>query len=85
MRKISSTTFWLLIFTALIAIQAYSAFGQSESIDMIGVVGPYSTASSHYAHPYAVMSRLNNLDEVSIWEEVEWVEEFTGASRYGYE
>src|SRR5688500_455825 len=32
MRKISSTTLWLLIFTALIAVQAYSAFGQTDSI-----------------------------------------------------
>mgnify|MGYP001275825775 FL=1 len=32
-KKISSTTFWLLIFVMLVAVQAYSAFGQSSEIE----------------------------------------------------
>jgi hypothetical protein len=32
MKKISSVSFWLFIFFALIAIQTYSTFGQSMSV-----------------------------------------------------
>lgn len=32
LRKISTTTIWLTIFAILIAVQAYSAFGQSNAI-----------------------------------------------------
>ncbi len=32
MKKISSTSFWLFIFIALIAVQTYSAFGQASEV-----------------------------------------------------
>lgn len=35
LRKISSTTLWLFIFCIILAVQAYSAFGQSSS-DVVG-------------------------------------------------
>lgn len=33
MKKISSTTFWLFIFFAIIAVQTYSTFGQASEIE----------------------------------------------------
>lgn len=33
MRKVSSTTIWLFIFFAIIAVQAYSTFGQASGIE----------------------------------------------------
>ncbi len=32
LRKVSSTTIWLLIFTVILGVQAYSAFGQASDI-----------------------------------------------------
>ena len=32
LRKVSSTTLWLLIFTVIVAVQAYSTFGQANEI-----------------------------------------------------
>lgn len=40
---------------------------------MIGVVGPYSTASSPYAVPKRIYSRFNTLASISPEEEVRWV------------
>jgi len=40
MRKVSSTTLWLAIFGILIAVQAYSAFGQTA-----GIVGSWKDGS----------------------------------------
>ena len=40
---------------------------------MIGVVGPYSSASSPYAVPNRIYSRFNTLGTISPEEEVKWV------------
>ena len=39
LRKVSSTALWLAIFTVLVAVQAYSALGQSNA----EVVGYWKT------------------------------------------
>lgn len=46
MRKISSTTLWLAIFGILIAVQAYSSFGQSA--DIVGSWKDGSVGSIQY-------------------------------------
>ena len=46
MKKISSITLWLAIFAILIAVQAYSAFGQSAS--MVGTWKDGSVGSVQY-------------------------------------